>query len=383
MTEFNWDFGPEDAKSVGPDSGFAQLGIVGGAEPQPPSRPEPQRSAAVPPVQASPVSASAQPPVELTGLTRREAREREQAAAKRQRTAHESRPAKVRSQDSRAPKGSDPKGRAPKNRLPKGPRAPRTMRPVRPSRPANRPVAAAAPRQKSLKRRLLSKLMTFGAMAGAGLMMVSTSLPANAFLPNRAAIPLAIEAPDVVDVQSMNVESVAAAPQVTRDSYTAISLREQIFLRYGNRSFAYTNNPLGSIQWPFPIAVPISDGFGYRISPCPGCSSDHKGVDFTPGAGATIQSIADGVVVSVIASHAGLGNHVTVEHQINGQLVQSVYAHMADGTMRVVVGQQVKVTDEIGLVGSTGESTGAHLHLEIHVNGVPVDPFAWLKANAN
>jgi murein DD-endopeptidase MepM/ murein hydrolase activator NlpD len=224
--------------------------------------------------------------------------------------------------------------------------------------------------------------MTFGAMAGAGLMMVATSVPANAFLPTSVDVPLA-SAPLQTDVQSLKMESSAAGLAVARDSYTATSLREQIFLRYGNRNWAYTNNPNGTIQWPFPIAVPISDGYGFRISPCRGCSSDHHGVDFTPGAGAIIQAIADGTVSAVVASHYGLGNHIIIDHHINGQLVQSVYAHMADGSMRLEVGQQVKVTDEVGQVGSTGQSTGAHLHLEIHVNGVPVDPFEWLKANAN
>jgi len=87
------------------------------------------------------------------------------------------------------------------------------------------------------------------------------------------------------------------------------------------------------------------------------------------------------VVSAVVATHGGLGNNVVVDHIINGQKVQSVYGHMLDNSFKVTVGEQVKVTQTLGLVGSTGESTGPHLHLEIHINGVPVDPFAWLKAN--
>ena len=86
---------------------------------------------------------------------------------------------------------------------------------------------------------------------------------------------------------------------------------------------------------------------------------------------------------SVEVSNSGTGNHVVVDHAINGQRVQSVYAHMRYGSIRVAEGQQMKVGDILGLVGNTGESTGPHLHLEIHLDGVPVDPFAWLKANAN
>jgi murein DD-endopeptidase MepM/ murein hydrolase activator NlpD len=55
---------------------------------------------------------------------------------------------------------------------------------------------------------------------------------------------------------------------------------------------------------------------------------------------------------------------------------------MIAGSSPLVVGQTVKVGDLVGLVGSTGASTGAHLHLEIHLDGVFVDPFAWLQANA-
>ncbi|MCU1514980.1 MAG: family peptidase, partial [Microbacteriaceae bacterium] len=115
---------------------------------------------------------------------------------------------------------------------------------------------------------------------------------------------------------------------------------------------------------------------------CSGCSSYHEGVDFTPGAGSPIGAISAGVV-SLVDTTGALGWHVVVDHVINGQNIQSVYGHMLAGSIRVTVGQQVKVTDELGQVGSTGESTGAHLHLEVHVNGTPVDPFAWLKANAN
>ena len=246
-------------------------------------------------------------------------------------------------------------------------------------------VKPHASHKKPFKRRMLSKLISVSAMAGAALMIVSTSVPANAFFPTEASMPLTVTAtvPTTKEAQSVVSAPVAAeASMVVRDGYTASSLREQIFLRYGNRNYAYTPNPNGTIRWPFPVAVPISDGFGYRVSPCRGCSSDHQGLDMTAGNGAPIGVIADGVVVGVNSEDWSYGQHVIVEHMINGARIQSWYAHMTTGSIRVQLGQVLKVGDEIGLVGSTGASTGSHLHLEIHVNGVAVDPFAWLLANA-
>jgi murein DD-endopeptidase MepM/ murein hydrolase activator NlpD len=219
-------------------------------------------------------------------------------------------------------------------------------------------------------------------MIGVGALMVSTSLPANAFYSGADAAGTSAKSM-TSHSQSFKVAASAVEASATRDGYTVSSLAQQLRLKYGDRSFSYTNDINGTIQWPFPIPVPISSGFGPRIAPCGGCSSFHEGIDFTPGSGVAIGSIADGVVSQVVNSHAGLGNHVIVDHVINGQKVQSVYGHMLDGSIAVTVGEQVKVGQTLGLVGSTGESTGSHLHLEIHINGVPVDPFAWLKANAN
>jgi murein DD-endopeptidase MepM/ murein hydrolase activator NlpD len=230
---------------------------------------------------------------------------------------------------------------------------------------------------------VLAKLMTLGAMTGAAALLVSTSLPANAFFSAAAVEPAAVTTRSV-EVQSLKVETGAVVSVPVRDAYTVVSLVQQIKIKYGTRSFSYTNDPLGTIQWPFPVAVPIASGFGDRqVANCGYCSTFHEGLDFTPGAGVAIQAIADGVVSLVKEDSGGLGIHVAIDHIINGQKVQSVYAHMLAGSVRVVVGQQVKVTDEVGQVGSTGASTGAHLHLEIHVDGVPIDPFVWLKANAN
>lgn len=341
-------------------------------------------------------------PVSSAPLTRRELRAREQAAlestsaasAGQQDSAPQSEPraAEVSISDSvvSLPPIEISAVADASLKRPRAVKKPKTLRPVRPPRGTSRPrvalartprPSAGAAKRKSLRRRALKELMTFGAMIGAGLMMVATTIPANAFYSGDVQSG-AVAAPAEAKVQSISVEP-AADLSLTRDGYTATSFREQIFLRYGNRSFLYTNNPNGTIQWPFPIAVPITDAYGYRLDPCSGCSLWHKGVDFTPGAGAAIQAIADGVVSAVIPSHVGLGNHVIIDHQINGQLVQSVYAHMMDGSMRVKVGQEVKVGDEVGQVGTTGESTGPHLHFEIHIGGEPVDPFEWLKEHAN
>jgi murein DD-endopeptidase MepM/ murein hydrolase activator NlpD len=231
--------------------------------------------------------------------------------------------------------------------------------------------------------------MTVGAMAGAAALLISTSLPASAFLntsngSSASASTASVSAAE--PVQRLTVDASAAGAAPARDAYTVVSLVQQIATKYAAaaRSTAYTNDPNGTIQWPFPVPVPITYGFGPRSVPgCGFCSTFHQGVDFTPGSGVAIQAIADGVVSKVEFDGGGLGNNVTIDHNINGQKVQSVYGHMLTGSVRVVVGQMVKVTDEVGQVGSTGASTGAHLHLEIHLNNTPVDPFAWLKANAN
>ncbi|HEY8913711.1 MAG TPA: M23 family metallopeptidase [Lacisediminihabitans sp.] len=148
-----------------------------------------------------------------------------------------------------------------------------------------------------------------------------------------------------------------------------------------NDSYSVTVPP--PLQWPVGAGTPISDGFGPRVSPCAGCSSQHEGVDFDPGYGATVHAIAAGVVVETNnPGYAALGVHVAIEHVIDGQTIVSAYGHMQTGSMHLKVGDIVHVGEPIGLVGSTGASTGAHLHFEIRQGGTtPVDPRAWMHAH--
>jgi len=220
-------------------------------------------------------------------------------------------------------------------------------------------------------------------MFGAGALLVATSLPAVAFPGNSAsAVSLQISTQSNSQVQRLAVDDAAVYTAPTRDPYTVVNTLQQSRMKFGDQGFEYANDTNGTIQWPFPEPVPISSGFGGRVSPCSGCSSFHEGVDFIPGAGTPIGAVANGTV-TFAAYDSSFGYHVIVDHNINGQKVQSVYAHMIAGSIKVAVGQQVTVAQELGQVGSTGHSTGAHLHLEIHLDGTPVDPFAWLKANAN
>jgi murein DD-endopeptidase MepM/ murein hydrolase activator NlpD len=136
------------------------------------------------------------------------------------------------------------------------------------------------------------------------------------------------------------------------------------------------------VRWPFPYQVPISSGFGDRAAPCRGCSTVHMGLDLVPGAGAAIFAMADGVVVEH-SENTTFGNYVVIQHQIDGETVYSGYAHMQTASSPLAVGDPIKVGDFIGLVGSTGTSTGNHLHFEIKLNGVNVDPFAYLQAVVN
>lgn len=144
----------------------------------------------------------------------------------------------------------------------------------------------------------------------------------------------------------------------------------------------FVNNPDSPIQWPFAVGVPISYGFGWRTDVDTG-TEFHEGADFTPGEGAHVQAIADGVVRIATEAGGAYGVTVVIDHHIDGQLISTRYAHMLYGSLQVTAGQTVKVGQYLGRTGDTGQSFGAHTHVEVLVNGTtPIDPIAWLRAHA-
>ena len=126
-----------------------------------------------------------------------------------------------------------------------------------------------------------------------------------------------------------------------------------------------------------PAIIPISNkdltrtasGFGWRIHPYYKISKFHYGMDFTAPAGTDVYATGNGTVVDVSSSQRGLGKHITIDQ---GFGYTSTYAHLSNFNVRV--GQRVQRGDIIGYVGSTGMSVANHLHYEIKLNGINVDP---------
>jgi murein DD-endopeptidase MepM/ murein hydrolase activator NlpD len=124
---------------------------------------------------------------------------------------------------------------------------------------------------------------------------------------------------------------------------------------------------------PFTGWVPITSPFGWRTDPITGEQRHHNGTDYSAGGilGRTIHSIAAGSVSGVSYNAGGLGHNVTITHADGWR---SVYGHMREAAV-VGVGAQVSGGQHVGHVGSSGYSTGPHLHLEIfQPNGQRVDP---------
>ena len=113
----------------------------------------------------------------------------------------------------------------------------------------------------------------------------------------------------------------------------------------------------------------IASGFGYRIHPIYKTSMMHEGLDFTAPVGTEIYASGNGVVVKVETMGRGYGNNILIDH---GFGYQTLYAHMSKFKARA--GQRIKRGDVIGYVGSTGSSTGPHLHYEVWRNGMKIDP---------
>ena len=121
----------------------------------------------------------------------------------------------------------------------------------------------------------------------------------------------------------------------------------------------------------------LSSSYGYRSDPFTGAGAMHSGLDFPGPLGSPILAAAPGRVVYV-GQKSGYGNVVEVDH---GQGILTRYAHLSGFTS--TVGAQVAAGQQIAKMGSTGRSTGSHLHFEVRLNGVAVNPRRFLEAKAD
>lgn len=137
-------------------------------------------------------------------------------------------------------------------------------------------------------------------------------------------------------------DALGEAQQVERELLTRQSFEAPVAasLTVERDSYDATDPPL--IVWPVPAGTRIASYYGPRTACAAGCSSFHEGVDFDPGNGAAVGSIAAGIVIDINrANYSALGQHVWIKHHLHGQDVISVYAHLQQGSIGVSVGESV------------------------------------------
>ncbi|MGQ0805533.1 MAG: peptidoglycan DD-metalloendopeptidase family protein [Actinomycetota bacterium] len=161
------------------------------------------------------------------------------------------------------------------------------------------------------------------------------------------------------------VLSTISAQKDTWEAQLAALQAEQAALA-GGVSRGSGNGPL---DWPCDGGV--VSGFGYRVHPISGTRRLHQGVDINCSYGQPIYAAGSGIVLEA-GSRGGYGNAVLIDH---GDGLATLYAHQSQ--LAVSPGQQVTTGEVVGYVGSTGYSTGPHLHWEVWVNGTPVDPMGY------
>ncbi|WP_199910653.1 M23 family metallopeptidase [Loktanella sp. Alg231-35] len=126
-----------------------------------------------------------------------------------------------------------------------------------------------------------------------------------------------------------------------------------------------------------PFSIPVKSNFRYTSSFGPRWGRMHNGTDFAGPIGTPIYTTADGVVTHAGWS-SGYGRLIKIRHDFG---IETRYAHL--NAMDVRVGQRVSRGERIGAMGNSGRSTGPHLHYEVRVNGIPVNPMTYIRAGQN
>lgn len=180
---------------------------------------------------------------------------------------------------------------------------------------------------------------------------------------------------------AVGTDAVAGAGKVPAEAQTYLAEVKALFARYEefDRDDSAGDAPANAILAAPVTALTITSPFGSRQHPLTGVTKLHTGVDFGAPQGAQVSSAREGTVVFAAMTRA-YGNRIVVDHgAIDGKPLQTTYSHLS--AIEVAVGQRVQTGAPIGRVGSTGLSTGPHLHFEVVYDGYYADPQPWLASN--
>ena len=186
---------------------------------------------------------------------------------------------------------------------------------------------------------------------------------------------------EYADYEAMEDELSAQIAKSETDYFNALSREEAARIAAAAKNNTGSSSASGSsgsasasgFVFPMAYATKITDAYGYRIHPLSGTKKWHNGIDFAAGEGTAIYATKAGTVTSATYNEA-YGNMVTINH---GDGYSSLYGHMTNYI--VSVGDTVSAGQTIGYVGSTGWSTGPHLHFTIYYNGSDVNPLNYVS----
>ena len=164
------------------------------------------------------------------------------------------------------------------------------------------------------------------------------------------------------ELDKMEAEAEALNEQIRREAEANAA---------NNDDVVYYNG--GQMQWPAPAYTRISCYFGWRTHPITGRKNYHGGTDLAAPGGSPILAAESGTVI-IAARHWSYGNYVVIDH---GGGLATLYAHSSK--LLVSKGQHVERGQKIALVGTTGSSTGNHLHFEVRKNGVRVNGLPYIQ----
>lgn len=222
-----------------------------------------------------------------------------------------------------------------------------------------------------------AKVLGLSGILAVGLLAVTTSTPALAV----EAEPLSTTLDSPLVGQSIVVSSEVPMQTIQRDGFTAEAAPapapapapEPAPAPAPEPEPAPAAAPQGS-GWVLPVSGTISDSFGPRPEqPVAGVNPFHGGTDIAAPSGTPVAAAAAGTVVEA-GVYGTYGNWVLIDH---GNGIQTGYAH--NSAILVGVGQAVSAGETISLVGSTGASTGPHLHFEVRVNGTGIDSVPFMS----